>query len=389
MSDQKAIDEVKGLYRRKSNQHGSQREALLQREGGPGAPLKKYHNTIKRQLINHFTTEGDTLLDFACGRGGDLRKWFDRKLSYVKGIDLADSSIEEAKGRLEEAKPYHRQVTEVDFEASDQLGQADYVHGGDSPFDAVSCMFAVHYFFDKETTLHQFLKNVAANLKEGGYFFGTVPDGKKVCEHLGSSHNHTFDTPMLKLVAKWEGDPKPFGSAYYCSIADTVTEGDSGADGSLEYLVYNSVFMGVAKKVGLEPVFKYPHTMHNLFQAKDMRESRLLKQFNPHFPQSDPSLEQASRLFTAFCFKKCSSSTSSSSSQPMPHSFQKRKREHSSSSSSGSGGDGSSSSGADNLSMFYNSAPKKRQHHEPESSGEQPQHNNQDQQRSEEKDSSR
>jgi mRNA (guanine-N7-)-methyltransferase len=38
-------------------------------------------------------------------------------------------------------------------------------------YDAVTCMFAIHYFFASEASLKQFLHNVAINLREGEHFF--------------------------------------------------------------------------------------------------------------------------------------------------------------------------------------------------------------------------
>lgn len=35
------------------------------------------------------------------------------------------------------------------------------------PFDAVTCMFAIHYFFAAEATLATLLRNVAGSLREG------------------------------------------------------------------------------------------------------------------------------------------------------------------------------------------------------------------------------
>ena len=34
-------------------------------------------------------------------------------------------------------------------------------------YDAVTCMFAIHYFFVSEVALKQFLQNVVDNLKAG------------------------------------------------------------------------------------------------------------------------------------------------------------------------------------------------------------------------------
>ena len=35
------------------------------------------------------------------------------------------------------------------------------------PFDVVTCMFAIHYFFEKEEALATLLRNVAGSLKDG------------------------------------------------------------------------------------------------------------------------------------------------------------------------------------------------------------------------------
>lgn len=161
-------------------QYASTAEALQARAQGPGAPLKKFHNTIKRQLINRyvagataasrqqvvrieapsscsalcqlnwmqrsllcsmaipgrrqagcldhplvptcgptmlcptrsctqncthptpphrFATGVDSLLDFACGRGGDIWKWIDAGIPRVMGVDLSPGEIEEARKR--------------------------------------------------------------------------------------------------------------------------------------------------------------------------------------------------------------------------------------------------------------------------------------------------
>lgn len=67
----------------------------------------------------------------------------------------------------------------------------------------------------------QFLHNVSINLKPGGYFFGTVPDGRRVNECIRGSL--TYQSPMLTVEARWKGSPGCFGSAYICAIGDTVT----------------------------------------------------------------------------------------------------------------------------------------------------------------------
>jgi mRNA (guanine-N7-)-methyltransferase len=63
-----------------------------------------------------------------------------------------------------------------------------YISGkGIKGFDAVSCMFAIHYFFESENKLDGFLNNVSSNLKKGGSFFCTFMDGKTVIDSINKN----------------------------------------------------------------------------------------------------------------------------------------------------------------------------------------------------------
>ena len=55
--------------------------------------------------------------------------------------------------------------TTVEFLVTDQLGISEWREA--APFDVVTCMFAVHYFFFSEAALKRFLENVSINLKPG------------------------------------------------------------------------------------------------------------------------------------------------------------------------------------------------------------------------------
>ena len=48
---------------------------------------------------------------------------------------------------------------------SDQLGASEWREP--QQYDAITCMFAIHYFFVSQAALHRFIENVALNLKEG------------------------------------------------------------------------------------------------------------------------------------------------------------------------------------------------------------------------------
>jgi mRNA (guanine-N7-)-methyltransferase len=54
---------------------------------------------------------------------------------------------------------------QVEFVASSELGQSKWEEP--QQYDAVTCMFAIHYFFVSEAALRQLLENVVSNLKAG------------------------------------------------------------------------------------------------------------------------------------------------------------------------------------------------------------------------------
>jgi len=76
-------------------------------------------------------------------------------------------------------------------------------------FELVSCMFAIHYMFDKIDSLRNYINNVDMLLKDGGYFFGTCLDGYLVSEKLKTNTKIT-GTKNNKLLWSIEKKYKKF-----------------------------------------------------------------------------------------------------------------------------------------------------------------------------------
>jgi len=203
--------------------------------------LQRFHNAAKRRLLTMFATGASRLLDLACGRGGDIHKWRALGIPHVTGLDISGESIREARSRLRATGDLTLDYTfeQVDLRQGRWQGQARY--------DVVTCMFALHYFFESEASAHALLRCAADNLKPGGVFLGIVPDGIQVNERIRLG---PFDNGVLRVQALWQGKPACFGSAYTCSIAGTVTEGSEVP----EYLVYGSVLEKLAGLYGFEPL---------------------------------------------------------------------------------------------------------------------------------------
>lgn len=95
------------------------------------------------------------------------------------------------------------------------------------PYDAVTCMFALHYFFQNEQSATKAIELAATNLKEGGHFFGVLPNGKYVqdaCLDYETGKLKAQHRKQFVLIPQWKGDAAPFGSAYNFTIKDTVTQ---------------------------------------------------------------------------------------------------------------------------------------------------------------------
>ena len=205
-------------------------------------PLRDFHNYAKRFFINAVSQPGETMIDLAVGKAGDLHKWIHAKLSFVFGIDIARDNIENKKdgacARYLREKQKYRNMPDVLFlvgnsglnirngtycmtpnchkitdaifgkGAKDReiLGNGVYQQYGvgKDGFNIVSCQFAVHYFFKNGRTIHEFLRNVSETCKVGGYFIGTCLDGQSVFNLLSDKKKNESHMIHKSGELMWE-----------------------------------------------------------------------------------------------------------------------------------------------------------------------------------------
>jgi hypothetical protein len=185
--------------------------------------MKNFHNLyVKKLLITSVSKKGDILIDFACGKAGDLSKWIAAGLSFVYGIDYSKENLENRldgccarylKARKSNKQaPYAlfvhgnsaynvkkgeamlndkaKQITGAIFgrgpKDADKIGAgvARQYGIGEDGFNVSSCQFALHYFFESPDTLQGFVRNLAECTKLNGYFIGTAYDGKEIFNKL-------------------------------------------------------------------------------------------------------------------------------------------------------------------------------------------------------------
>jgi hypothetical protein len=212
--------------------------------------LRDFHNLyVKNKLILGVSRKGDTLIDYACGKGGDFPKWIASNLSFVFGIDISKDNLENrldgACARFlnyhkkfksmphalfvhgtsannirtgmamlnDKAKAITRSVFGQGPKEAEELGPAvarQYSKGEDG-FQISSCQFALHYFFEDQQTFHGFMRNISECTKLGGYFIGASYDGKLIFNMLKnkdrgeSEYLYDGSTKIWEVQKEYEG----------------------------------------------------------------------------------------------------------------------------------------------------------------------------------------
>jgi hypothetical protein len=215
--------------------------------------LQDFHNKyIKNDILIKKTLQSGNknLLDFACGKGGDLYKWINNYANYVIGVDIAGENITNIndgayKRYIEVIKQYGRdKVPKIAFaignsskslitgEAAPNPEERDILRSifgkvqpeGSLPkyietvmagsfragADVAACMFAIHYFFENMNTLSGLLNNLSDTVKIGGYFIGCCFDGDKVFDLLRnvqkghSKSGEEGDVPIWTITKEYD-----------------------------------------------------------------------------------------------------------------------------------------------------------------------------------------
>uniref|UniRef100_A0A6C0KPY8 mRNA (guanine-N(7))-methyltransferase n=1 Tax=viral metagenome TaxID=1070528 RepID=A0A6C0KPY8_9ZZZZ len=190
--------------------------------------LREFHRRYIKEsilLARGLRGGGKSLVDLACGQGGDLWSWVNFNTNFVYGTDIAGNGIRDPhdgayRRYLNAVMKYggYENVARMIFtigssaknlatgEAGANSEEANIMRsvlgrvapdGPVPPFvknygagrlrdgaDCVAIMFAIHYFFETEASLAGFMRNVSDCLKLGGLFVGCCFDGQKVFDAL-------------------------------------------------------------------------------------------------------------------------------------------------------------------------------------------------------------
>ena len=311
------------------------------REYSLSLQMLEFHNLVIKAHLYRAPEKRRRLLELACGKAGDMRRWEDARYDWVVGVDISRDNIVNpmngAYSRVLAPKKYHTR-TKYAFLVGDignsmertpdkvfdkeSLGVWQVLTGrrsattlemkplekvGKYGFDVVSCQFAIHYFWKDEATLRTFLENVSGSLTKGGVFVGTCMDGLHVDTLFEKENEQRTVEGRKEGVALWAIQRKyarPMGSPYgnkidvYLEMTQQIIP---------EYLVNFEHLVELAGEYGLRLASSqlFETTLNKCVKNNEwpVKPTELMKKSLAHLA-ADPVLLQFSALNRWFIFEK-------------------------------------------------------------------------------------
>ena len=290
-------------YSGRANQsHAERKRSVIYR-------LRCLNNWVKSAALQRRVREGDRVMDLACGKGGDLKKYARAKIASYVGVDIALESV-----RRDAVKRYnaeHAREFPATFVAGDAfvVDLAKVLPESARALDVISCQFAIHYSFSTEQRARTALRNVCKMLRPGGFFIGTTVDANVLVKKLREVDGLAFWNPVyevefdeaFKSKTFPRGETGGFGIEYTFTLADAVTK-------CRECMVPKDVWVALAADYGLELVEwqNFHDYVHSQLTGADTREraSELWSQIMGDDALSLTDEEwEAAYLYTTFAFR--------------------------------------------------------------------------------------
>lgn len=174
-------------------------------------PVAGFNSFVKCQLLSKFRGS-DWLVDLAAGKGQDMFRVSDAKISNALFLDNDPQALSELVSRKHD---FQRGIKKLNTRIYTKLANltTDYnkiikflkqIGIPTGTIDVSMCNFAIHYFMGTPDNVRNVIKLVYSLLKPGGHFFFTAFNGEKIFELLGDKQvwNSRDDTVLKYSIKK-------------------------------------------------------------------------------------------------------------------------------------------------------------------------------------------
>jgi mRNA (guanine-N7-)-methyltransferase len=293
--------------------------------------MRDLHNWIKRTMINvsrTFFKKECHLLDIAVGRGGDLDKWNKAGITSVFGFDANEESINSIDpfnaGAKQRASTFNGLNVKLHFEVGNAIRPTTQLlnnievwlkQNGTSGFQIISCQFALHYFFEKESDLKIVMGLVSKYLVKGGFFIGTTTNGNAIRSFFKARKSKEVSKNLFTIKIDKFFKKDPYGNKYTFEIKDTFDQGNyfNTMGPSTEYVVDSEELIRVAESYNLVPFNKNVFESYTLSGKNEYPNSSNIISFDSIFKFWEPKKGtrtitpdelELNKLYSTFIFQK-------------------------------------------------------------------------------------
>jgi hypothetical protein len=305
-----------------------------------------FHNNGVKDMLYAKPPRKGSIVELACGQGGDLNRWIKNDYRFVLGVDLVKNNIYSpnhgAYARLlKERKRFFinmknnnnnmrfpdmvfavgdcaksirdgecavnnnpsiddnesYNVLKMVFGKGNKKNDTQFnriIGRGANGFDACSCMFGIHYFFKSEETLDGFLSNVSELLNMGGVFFCTFMDGEKIENEIENNGGDKIEG-FKKLSNRSDDRGEPIWAILRCYNKDGV------ASAASKYNRQINVFIETTSKLIPEYLVSYTFLIEKCKEfGLNIKESEMFSDTYNRFKSNLEEIQETNEnLYTA------------------------------------------------------------------------------------------
>jgi SAM-dependent methyltransferase len=214
----KKIEELQKKIGKELIVSAAKQNAYYQKISTLAYSMKQFHNWLRSNTVYTYcnkiyqNNKQLSVLDMACGRGGDTLKYYYAEVAFCVGLDIAKdglfSPVDGAKSRYETQRKRKANFPKMYFIHADCGAKLNYddqykALGGmnqenkqlieqffsndtkkQTKFDVIACQNAVHYFLKDNNTWENFKSNINQTLRAGGFLMLTHLDARTLVEQL-------------------------------------------------------------------------------------------------------------------------------------------------------------------------------------------------------------
>lgn len=233
--DNKTIQEYNESYY--SMSHENREHSILYN-------MQNYHSRVIKgdktlfKVIDELNANGISdlhLLDLASGKGADLNKWVEKRISKCLGIEILEENIKLSQikwnsmkvsnklegimdcafirgdltfdfGKENKGKIIQPLTTEIKDEYFKKYGNEQ------SKFNIITCNFAIHYMFRSIVTFRAMINHISNNIADYGYFITTCLDGNLIYKMLNDKKQVSREIrgkTAWSITRKWAAKVTP------------------------------------------------------------------------------------------------------------------------------------------------------------------------------------